>query len=231
MKMLGGGCTAGICAHLKGACSACRRRAPGTRAPGGIPGLTRGNCLDPIALPTQSNAGEKKTQLPGPPPPGTPLQLCTPLTKQTTPTIAQEALPDISIPDYRCPFPLFPRHRLPRESPVHPGPGSIQNGKTNRNSLTSQQWPRLCYAAGGCRNVGSIPRVHAAHRALLDERPGPAAACSSRRGLRGSAGRVSAAPPAAQLPARPSFCFRRRPPPAWLPSESTLGHPPPGAGH
>lgn len=135
------------------------------------------------------------------------------------------------IPGYRCPFPLFPRHRLPRESPVHPGPGSIQNGKTNRNSLTSQQWPRLCYAAGRCRNLGSIPRVHAAHRALLDERPGPAAACSSRRGLRGSAGRVAAAPPAAQLPARPSFCFRRRPPPAWLPSASTLGHPPPGAGH
>lgn len=215
-------------------------RARAARAGGELPGpelqgasqdSPEATALTPSRSQLKAMPEKKKTQLPGPPPPGTPLQLCTPLTKQTTPTIAQEALPDISIPDYRCPFPLFPRHRLPRESPVHPGPGSIQNGKTNRNSLTSQQWPRLCYAAGGCRNVGSIPRVHAAHRALLDERPGPAAACSSRRGLRGSAGRVAAAPPAAQLPARPSFCFRRRPPPAWLPSESTLGHPPPGAGH
>ncbi|EDL39877.1 mCG1047862 [Mus musculus] len=41
------------------------------------------------------------------------------------------------IPGYRCPFPLSPRHSLPRESPLHPGPGSTLNRKTNRNSLTS----------------------------------------------------------------------------------------------
>lgn len=131
------------------------------------------------------------------------------------------------------PFPAFPRSRYPRVPLQHPGPGSIQSRKTNRNSLTSLgRGLGLCYAGGGCSTLGSIPGVRAARRVLLDARRGPDAACSSRRGLWGGAGRVAAAaPPAAQLPARPSLRFRRRLPPALSPSASQIGHPPPGAGH
>lgn len=94
----------------------------------------------------------------------------------------------------------------------------------------SQQWARLCYAARGCSNSGSIPGVRAARRALPGERRGPAAA---------SAPPAAACGPAQaewwqrlpQLPARLSVCFRRRPPPAQLPSASTIGQPPPGSGH
>lgn len=48
--------------------------------------------------------------------------------------------------------------------------------------------------------MSSIPGVGAACRALPDARWGPPAACFSRHGLRGGAGRVAASPPAAQLP-------------------------------
>lgn len=126
-----------MCAHLKGACSACMRRAPGTRAPGGIPGLggTRVSCHDPIALPTQCNAGGK---------PNSRDHLLSGDASPAPHSFNQTNHPNHSprgtsryIPGYRCPFPLSPRHSLPRESPLHPGSGSTQNRKTNRNSLTS----------------------------------------------------------------------------------------------
>lgn len=161
----------------------------------------------------------------------TPLQLRTPLTKQTTPIIVQEAPPDIP-PRVPLPFPAFPQAQASPRVPSAPATWE-HTEQENKPKLTdlSQQRARLCYAAGGCSNLGSIPGVRAAGRAPPDERRGPAAACSSRRGLRGSAGRAAAAPPAAQRPARLSFCLRRRPPPARLPSASTIGQPPPGTGH
>lgn len=219
--------------HFKGARSACTRRAPRTRAPGGIPGLsgTRGSCHGPIALPTQAMSGRNTT------PGTTSLGDSTPgphsFTQTAHPNHSPRGAPKC-IPGYCCPSQLSLGAGIPaRPLCTRDLHGSIQSRKTNRNSLTSlRRGLGLCYAARGRSSMGSIPGVHAGHRALPDGCWGPAVACSSRRGLRSGAGRVAAAPPAAQFPGRPRLGFRRRLPPAPPPpSQSRIGHLPPGAGH
>lgn len=229
MKRLGS--TAGTCAHLKGACGACMRRAPGTRALGGTPGLsgTRGGCYSPITLPTQAMREEDPT--PGTTSSGTPLRLRTPFTQIGHLYRSPRASPECT-PSHSCPFPLSPRRRHPRASPLHPGPGSVQSRKTNRNSLTSlgsrlgpATPPPAAAAPAASRGSARCPPRSArrARGARLPPAP-PAAGCGA------AWGGVAAAPPAAQLPARPSFSFGRRPPPAPLPHAPAIGQPPPGAG-
>lgn len=218
-----------MCAHLKGACSACLRRAPGTRAPGGIPGLKEPE--EAALTPSRSQLEEmpEKNPTPGTTSSGDATPAPHSFNQRDHPNHSPRGTPRC-IPGYRCPFPLSPRHGLPCEFPLHPGLGSTQNRKTNRNSLTSLS----------SRLGSATPPAAAATWAASRGSALPAAL-----GQSSTEGRPLPAPPAAgcgaaraewwqrlpQLPARLSVCFRRRPPPAQLPSASTIGHPPPGAGH
>lgn len=159
--------------HLKGARSSCTRRAPGTRAPRGHP-RTQPNQRQlswPHRAPNSSNAWEKRNSrdhLPGR------LHSSSALFYPNRPPQSQSKRYPQMYPKLPLPFPVFIRSRHSRAPPLHPGPGSIQSRKTNRNSLTSLgRRLVLCYAGCGRSSMGSmssIPGVDVACRALPDAR-------------------------------------------------------------
>lgn len=122
--------------HLKGARSSCTRRAPGTKAPRGHPRTQRNQrqLSWPHSAPNSSNAREKHNSwdhLPGR------LHSSSALFHPNRPPQSQSKRYPQMYPKLPLPFPVFIRSRHSRAPPLHPGPGSIQSRKTNRNSLTS----------------------------------------------------------------------------------------------
>lgn len=146
---------------------------PGPELQGGIPGLsgTRGSCHGPIALPTRAMPGRNATPGTTSPEDSTPAPHF--FYPNRPPQSQSKRYPQM-YPKLPLPFPVFIRSRHSRAPPLHPGPGSIQSRKTNRNSLTSLgRRLVLCYAGCGRSSMGSmssIPGVDVACRALPDAR-------------------------------------------------------------
>lgn len=182
----------------------------------------------------------RETQLPGPPPRETPLQLHTPLPKQATPITVQEVLPNVS--QVTVSLPRFPQEQVSPRAPSAPGTWEHTEPE-NKPKLTDLSRPRaralLCWRwlqhpgqhPGGprCppRSARRAPR--AGCRLLLPPR------VVGRRGQSGGGGASRSPAPGPSFPslqAAPSTCpvalrVPDRTPSAgrWAPSGSFLCHP------
>lgn len=122
LKMLGG--MALMCAHLKGACSACMRRAPGPELQGASQDSKEPEAATKTPTRSQLKAMPEENPTPGTTSSGDASSAPHSSNQTDHPNHSPRGTSRYT-PGYRCPFPLSPRHRLPRESPLHPGPGSL----------------------------------------------------------------------------------------------------------